>query len=50
MIYVYDDPSKWGREVAMACGRAGNRTTYTMGWQWDHIAWVLKRMMEEANG
>ena len=30
--------------------RAGNRTPYTMGWQWDHIAWVLKRMMEETNG
>lgn len=23
MIYVHDDPSKWGREVAMAAGRAG---------------------------
>lgn len=30
--------------------RAGGKTQYTMGWQWDHIAMVLKRMLEEADG
>lgn len=28
MIYIYDDPSKWGREVAMAAGRAGIPITF----------------------
>lgn len=28
MIYVYDEPSHWGRAVAMACGRAGIPITY----------------------